>query len=174
MIGFLIHQKTFITEKYFQMKMGHDKHLIKKGSRYLIIGRYLCHFSAYQGLQGMQRSKDFPQAVIRLKYLACLTTQIIKEYDFPMKRTISVTQAARNFSDLVNRAYYRGESAVLVRSGQPVARLVPITPEPINGEELADLWESMPHLTPDEAEKFAQDIEASREALNQAPQSSWD
>jgi prevent-host-death family protein len=40
-------------------------------------------------------------------------------------RSISVTEAARNFSDCVNRARYQGVTFVLHRNGVPVARLVP-------------------------------------------------
>ncbi len=42
-------------------------------------------------------------------------------------RSISVTEAARNFSDCVNRARYQGITFVLHRNGVPVARLVPET-----------------------------------------------
>jgi antitoxin (DNA-binding transcriptional repressor) of toxin-antitoxin stability system len=42
-------------------------------------------------------------------------------------RSISVTEAARNFSDCVNRARYQGVTFVLHRNGVPVARLVPET-----------------------------------------------
>jgi prevent-host-death family protein len=39
---------------------------------------------------------------------------------------ISVTQAARNFADCVNRVRYQGTSFVLHKNGVPVARLVPV------------------------------------------------
>ena len=42
---------------------------------------------------------------------------------------MTVTEAARNFSDLVNRVYYRGESTILTRNGVPVAYL------PFEGEQ---------------------------------------
>jgi prevent-host-death family protein len=40
-------------------------------------------------------------------------------------RTISVTEAARNFSDCVNRVRYQGVTFILHRNGVPVARIVP-------------------------------------------------
>ena len=40
-------------------------------------------------------------------------------------RSISVTEAARNFSDCVNRARYQGITFILHRNGVPVARLIP-------------------------------------------------
>ena len=94
---------------------------------------------------------------------------------FDMKRILSVTEAARNFSDLINRAFYKGESSLLLRSGQPVASLVPVTPEAITGSELADIWGSLPHLSQEEAEEFGKDIDDAREAANQPPEDpSWD
>ena len=42
-------------------------------------------------------------------------------------RSISVTEAARNFSECVNRARYQGVTFILHRNGVPVARLVPET-----------------------------------------------
>jgi len=39
---------------------------------------------------------------------------------------ISVTQAARKFSDCVNRVRYQGTSFVLEKNGVPVARIVPV------------------------------------------------
>ena len=41
-------------------------------------------------------------------------------------RSMTVTEAARHFADLVNRTYYRGESTVLIRSGEPVAMVIPV------------------------------------------------
>lgn len=78
------------------------------------------------------------------------------------EQTLSVTEAARGFSDLVNRVRYRGESAVLTKNGRPVARLVPVEPPPITGAELAKRWKPGSFLTPKEAEDFARDIEEGR------------
>ena len=75
------------------------------------------------------------------------------------EQTLSVTEAARGFSDLVNRVRYRGESATLTKNGRPVARLVPVEPPPITFAELAKRWKPGTHLTPKEADDFARDIE---------------
>ncbi len=80
-------------------------------------------------------------------------------------RVITVTQAARNFADLINRVYYRHESALLMKNGVAVARIVPVEPRRVTGAELADLICDIPHLPPDEAEAFAADIEAARREL---------
>ena len=41
------------------------------------------------------------------------------------ERTISVTEAARNFAEYVNRVRYLGLSFLLLKNGSPVARLIP-------------------------------------------------
>ena len=53
--------------------------------------------------------------------------------------TISVTEAARNFADCVNRAHYQNVTFVLLRNGSPVARLVPDNEKVCKGRELAEL-----------------------------------
>jgi prevent-host-death family protein len=80
-------------------------------------------------------------------------------------RTISVTEAARNFSDLVNRVHYTGESATLVRNGVPVARMVPAGPPACPAALLASAWSRLPHLTPADARRFAEDVARARAAL---------
>jgi len=39
---------------------------------------------------------------------------------------ISVTDAARNLSDLINRVVYRGEEFLVQRGGEPVCRISPV------------------------------------------------
>jgi len=87
-------------------------------------------------------------------------------------RTVSVTDAARNFSDLVNRVFYTGESATLVRNGVPVARVVPAGPPITPASLLAEAWGRLPHLTPAEAGRFAADIAKARAALP-PPRDPW-
>ena len=91
-----------------------------------------------------------------------------------MSRTLNVTEAARNFSDVVNRAYFRGETTVLVRSGQAVARITPIGPSDCTGAALADRLSLIRHLSPEEAETFGNDIEVARLELNTPPGRLWD
>lgn len=43
------------------------------------------------------------------------------------QRTISVTEASRNFAECINRVRYQGLSFLLVKNGTAVARLVPAT-----------------------------------------------
>jgi antitoxin (DNA-binding transcriptional repressor) of toxin-antitoxin stability system len=87
-------------------------------------------------------------------------------------RTISVTEAARNFSDLVNRVFYSGESATLVRGGVPVARMIPAGPPLCPASRLAQAWPTLPHLSPADARRMAADIATARAALP-APRDPW-
>ena len=62
-----------------------------------------------------------------------------------MKTTaISVTEAARNFADCVNRAHYQNVTFVLLRNGSPVARLVPDDEKVCSGRDLALALEQNP------------------------------
>jgi prevent-host-death family protein len=87
-------------------------------------------------------------------------------------RTISVTEAARNFSDLVNRVHYTGESATLVRNGVPVARMVPAGPPVCPAARLAEAWPGLPHLTPADARAYAADLVRARGTLP-PPRDPW-
>ena len=42
-----------------------------------------------------------------------------------METTLTVTEAALAFSDLINRVVYRGDTAILTRNGMVVAQIVP-------------------------------------------------
>ena len=79
----------------------------------------------------------------------------------------TVTEVARHFAEYINRVSYRGESFVLVRGNKPVAEFRPLPA----GKRLADLpalLASLPHLSPAEADEFADDLTAARQALARA------
>lgn len=80
------------------------------------------------------------------------------------KSIITVTEAARNFADCVNRAHYQNQSFVLVKNGKPVARLIPDTEKVCTGKDLAEALEHV-DLTPEEASAWHKDIVAARKAL---------
>lgn len=65
-----------------------------------------------------------------------------------MKSHISATEAARSFSELMNRARYRGESFVVERGGKPICEIIPAKPPKFSGSDLAELLRSLPK--PDE------------------------
>lgn len=88
-------------------------------------------------------------------------------------KAITVTEAARNFADCVNRAHYQGVSFVLHKNGEPVARIVPVNDGVKkavagNGRELAQAFRRAREesgLTREDADLWLQDLQAARAAL---------
>lgn len=84
----------------------------------------------------------------------------------PNPQTVSLTEAASNFADLVNRAYYKGKTIVLLKNGTPVVQITP--PMPAEEKTKADFlsaWERRPRLSSDDADSFARAIQAARAEL---------
>ena len=81
-----------------------------------------------------------------------------------MKRTISVTEAARNFADCVNRAHYQNVTFVLLKSGSPVARIVPDGEKVYTGQELAAALAGA-ELSTEEARSWNRDLRSGRSHL---------
>ena len=91
-----------------------------------------------------------------------------------METKLSVTEGSRNFSDLINRIVYRGETAVLTRSGRDVVRLIPVRPTACTGLDLAKKFrERHTPLSDEEAESLAEDLASIREAGNQPSRDPW-
>lgn len=89
-----------------------------------------------------------------------------------MKTTpISVTEAARNFSECVNRAHYQNVTFVLLKNGSPVARLVPDTERVCVGYDLAEILARI-GLPEDVAREWNADIKRGRKAL-ETPDDKW-
>jgi antitoxin (DNA-binding transcriptional repressor) of toxin-antitoxin stability system len=88
-----------------------------------------------------------------------------------MKTVISVTEAARNFADCVNRAHYQNVTFVLLRNGLPVARIVPDGKRGCTGPELAEALAEV-DLSKEEARAFHKDLRAARKALRR-PGDRW-
>ena len=75
-------------------------------------------------------------------------------------KTITATEAARRFSDVLNQVRYQGAKFDIVRGKEVVARLVPASaPGGVALDQLDELVRSLPRLGPREAELFARDIE---------------
>jgi antitoxin (DNA-binding transcriptional repressor) of toxin-antitoxin stability system len=85
--------------------------------------------------------------------------------------TISVTEAARNFADCVNRVRYQNMSFVLLKNGIPVARLVPEGKKGCTGPELAAALRKV-DLSESEAKAWHRDLMAARRALK-PPKDKW-
>jgi len=78
-----------------------------------------------------------------------------------LTQNISITEAARNFSDFVNRVAYRRESFFLIRGKKPVAELRPI----VAGRrmsELAALVQALPKLSSLELSALNKDLSSIR------------
>jgi antitoxin (DNA-binding transcriptional repressor) of toxin-antitoxin stability system len=89
-----------------------------------------------------------------------------------MKETIiTVTDAARNFADCVNRAHYQHVTFVLLKNGRPVARLAPDAEKRCTGRRLADVVNAA-DLSPREARDWHRDLRAARRSLK-TPSDKW-
>jgi antitoxin (DNA-binding transcriptional repressor) of toxin-antitoxin stability system len=80
------------------------------------------------------------------------------------KISISVTEAARNFADCVNRAHYQDVMFVLLKNGVPVAQLAPNVDKVCTGRDLAALLAKI-SLADSESKVWRGDLAASRKAL---------
>ncbi len=86
-----------------------------------------------------------------------------------MESHLSATQAARSFSDLLNRIRYRGEAFVVERGGEPVCRMLPAQPARLTLRELAELLRSAP--APDAS--YAADVRRAARRQGRLPRSPW-
>jgi antitoxin (DNA-binding transcriptional repressor) of toxin-antitoxin stability system len=59
-------------------------------------------------------------------------------------KTVTATDAARNFSRMLDQLEHESEEIVVLRNNQPVAKLVPGTPRMTALEALADLFRTLP------------------------------
>lgn len=87
------------------------------------------------------------------------------------KMTISLTDAARNFADCVNRVHYQNMTFVLLKNGEPVARLVPDEEKVCSGRDLAECL-AKTKLQASEARAWHRDLRVSRRRLK-APANKW-
>jgi antitoxin (DNA-binding transcriptional repressor) of toxin-antitoxin stability system len=82
-----------------------------------------------------------------------------------MKKTsVSVTEAARNFADCVNRAHYQNITFVLLKNGKPFARLVPDNEKVCFGRDLTEGL-AKTDLPQDGARAWHRDLRAARKNL---------
>lgn len=78
--------------------------------------------------------------------------------------SMTATEAARHFSDLLNRVAFRHETLEIRRGGRAVTRLSPVAPKA--GIKLKDLNAMLSHLPrlADDAPGFAADVESAEPA----------
>jgi antitoxin (DNA-binding transcriptional repressor) of toxin-antitoxin stability system len=82
-----------------------------------------------------------------------------------------VTDASRNFADCVNRAHYQKITFVLLKNGEPVARLVPDNERVCTGRDLAETL-TRTDLPNNEAKAWRRDLRDARRRLK-APADKW-
>ncbi len=87
-----------------------------------------------------------------------------------MATRVSATEAARTFSDLLNRIRYRGEEFVVERAGEPVCRMTPAAPtKHLRFRDLAALLREPP--VPDAG--YAADVRRATRSQGRPPRSPW-
>jgi hypothetical protein len=87
------------------------------------------------------------------------------------KMEISVTEAARNFADCVNRAHYQNVTFVLLKNGAPFARLSPDGEKVCTGRQLAEILKDA-HLPKEEARAWHGELHAARKKFK-PPVDKW-
>lgn len=85
-------------------------------------------------------------------------------------RSITATQLARNFSDLLNQVRYQGVTLEVVRGNEVIARVSP--PSAASGFPVAALdrlLASLPRLSDEESRDFLADMHEAVASLTAAP-----
>lgn len=91
-----------------------------------------------------------------------------------MTTRITVTEAVRNFSEILSRVRFKGERFILLRGGKPVAELGPTDAAvAVRLGDLPAILDALPHLDPADAEGFERDVESGRSAISVVPQAPW-
>lgn len=91
-----------------------------------------------------------------------------------MPKSMTVTEAVRHFSELIERVRFYDERFVLTKGGKPVAELRPVSPSTrVYVTDLPAILAELPHLESKEAARFADDLAASRRILS-LPRDQWD
>jgi hypothetical protein len=89
----------------------------------------------------------------------------------PEKTSLSVTEAARNFADCVNRAHDQNVTFVLLKDDKPFARLGPDNEKVCVGRDLAEAL-AKTDLSQNEARAWHRDLLTARKTLK-APADKW-
>ena len=83
---------------------------------------------------------------------------------------ISATVAARQFSDLINRAHYRDETFVIERGGKEMCELIPASPSRFTAKDFRDLLSTLPRADEEYLDKV-EEVIANRPPVEASP---WD
>lgn len=85
-----------------------------------------------------------------------------------MSRTVALAELLTNPATFVQSVVGGQETVVFVEGEEPVAELRPIH-RPKSGRTIGEIFASLPHLAPGDAEAFAKDLEDIRKEANQMP-----
>lgn len=88
---------------------------------------------------------------------------------------VSATEAARQFSEIINRVKYLGQSFEVVRGNEIVARITPA--DPVSGMQLGQLKEFielLPSMSLEESLSFEDDLKRIRKEMDTPEDSQWD
>ncbi|MEM7801673.1 MAG: type II toxin-antitoxin system Phd/YefM family antitoxin [Chloroflexota bacterium] len=78
---------------------------------------------------------------------------------------ITITDLARNFSEYINRVFYRGEQFTITRGKQPIAQISPL-PRAKKLKDLVLVLDALPALSKSEADDFEKDLAQIRAEIN--------
>ena len=87
-----------------------------------------------------------------------------------MENPISATDLARRLGDVLGRVRYRGESFIVERNGEPIARLAPLATR--SHGTIAEALRAWREAAPADS-KLARDLERVNRA-DQPPENPWD
>lgn len=90
--------------------------------------------------------------------------------DYGSQRTLSATEASRNFSEIMNRVKYRGETFIIERGGERICEIRPAAPARFTGADLAALVRSLPAVDDDYLE-LVEELTRSQKKL---PKTKWE
>ena len=77
-------------------------------------------------------------------YLKILENLARKQAPIEMKTRITATEAARKFSEILNRVTYKGETFVVERGGRPVCEIAPARTKKFTASDFAEMIKSAP------------------------------
>ncbi len=97
---------------------------------------------------------------------------LVREHptEYQSSRRVSATDAARNFSELMNRVRYRGESFIVTRGGQEVCELRPAVATAFTGADLVTLLRSLPAVD----EEYLDAVEECQRSQPPIPEFQWE
>ena len=124
---------------------------------------------------GMRHPAELAEAEVNnfLTHLGESSSAALRASDYQsslavMSERVSATEAARRFSDLLNRVRYGRETFVVVRGGEDVAEISPVASRRVTLQELVEKLHRVGLPDPGFADDVAE-IQASQPPIGEAP-----